>query len=724
MVSNHSTVRGDILRELSTRKLPRSRRPEARVPDYFGLDVLDVHKLRERLPEGIYEKLSEVLHGDTGKKIDEAVAAGVVKSVREWALHRGATHYTHWFQPLTGATAEKHSTFFDPTQKIESLDVSTLSQQEPDASSFPSGGLRSTFEARGYTLWDPSSPFFILEGTLCIPTVFISYTGDSLDYKSPLLRSCRSLNRTATLLCQRFYPEVHSVIAELGWEQEYFIVDKAWVQARPDLVMVGRTLLGYAAPRGQQLSDHYFGSIPPRVVSFMQEVEYRAHLLGIPLEARHNEVAPSQFEAAPVFESMNIAVDHNQLLRELMNRIAGKHNLCVLFHEKPFHKLNGTGKHCNWSLTAESNRGRLNLMKPSTDPKQNLLFFTVFINTLRAVHIHAPLLRASVATYGNDFRLGSHEAPPAIISSFIGSYLSGVLENFIKTHQLNLDSSRSYMGHGIKEIPELEKHDTDRNRTSPFAFTGNKFEFRSPGSSVNPSGPCTVLNTIVAAQLDDFYQEVKGLDVEGDAYRKALAARAEEVLPVIFNGDGYTEKWVVEAKKRKLPHLKDTPRALASYVSNQTVEIFEKMNVCSRRELEARKDTELDIYVNKAKIEADLLVEMVLTHVLPAALSHQTRAMKNIQEAESLGIKHPVLLAEIKYIANCIESLYQEVESLQKKLKEIRKIESIEEQAISYAEEIRGIYFQRIRTWADKLEAKIGDEFWPLPKYREMLFLR
>ena len=713
--------RGQALQEIARRRQPRVSSGK-NISDYFGEHVLTLEKMREHLPSEDVEVMEAALRSDNEAiKIDDRTADSVAKVVREWAMYKGASHYTHWFQPLTGSTAEKHDIFFNSRKGIEELKSGALTRQEPDASSFPSGGIRSTFEARGYTAWDPSSPFFVWGDTLCIPTVFISYTGESLDYKAPLLRSVRALRGVATDICQRFYSDVTEVTPMLGWEQEYFVIDKAWYTVRPDLVMTGRTLLGQAPARGQQLADHYFGVIPPRVLLFMQDVERQAHGLGIPLITRHNEVAPSQFEFAPMFEPMNIAVDHNQMLREIMRKIAGKHHLHVLFHEKPFHGLNGNGKHCNWSLATDTG---INLMQSSKDPKQDLLFFTFFVNVLRAVKEHAALLSASVATYGNDFRLGGHEAPPSIFSAFVGVHLMEVLKNFIKTQKLIPGEPIAYMQHGIREVPDIEKDDTDRNRTSPFAFTGNKFEFRAPGAGLNPASACLVLNAIVSSQLKKFAQETKSMKVDSDEYKKVLARHAKEAMPVVFNGDGYAQAWLEEAEKRQLTRVKNTPEALQVYEKEKEMKPFKEGDIFSEKEIRARKNIRAEDYVYKAQIESNLLSEMVLTQVLPASVKHLNQLMQSVGQSEALGVEAKSMKKRVQDVSKKIESLQQEVGAMQSTLRQIDQLKDTQEKASHYAEKVREGHFHRIRALSDGLEMEVEDDLWPLAKYREMLFLR
>ncbi|VAW27251.1 Glutamine synthetase type III, GlnN, partial [hydrothermal vent metagenome] len=605
-------LRFKALEEVQNRAVVRAEAESNKVSDYFGENSFDLAKMRQALSPEAFKKVKKAI--EKGETIDENSANAVASAAKAWAMSKGITHYTHWFQPLTGATAEKHDSFFDASSGIEQLKGATLVQQEPDASSFPNGGIRSTFEARGYTAWDPSSPIFILGRTLCIPTVFVSYTGEALDNKAPLLKAVEAIDEAAQRVCQYFDKSVNKVTASLGCEQEYFVVDKSLHDARPDLVMSGRTVFGHSPARGQQLDDHYFGSIPSRVYDFMKDFEIEALKLGIPVMTRHNEVAPSQFEVAPLYEEINVATDHNQLLMDVMNRVSVRHKLKVLFHEKPFANLNGNGKHNNWSLI--TNAG-VNLFQPSSSAKDNLQFLTFFVCTIKAVHDHAELLRASIASAGNDHRLGANEAPPAIMSVFIGSQLSAVLDELENNGNIKVEKGDNmYMKLGIDKIPSIILDNTDRNRTSPFAFTGNKFEFRAVGSDTNVASPMSVLNLIVADVLTDFAAKVDALIEKGEDKRLAivnvLRAYIKASKHVRFEGDGYSEGWVKEAKKRGLANVKDTPRALQAFVSKKSIKLYKKFGVLSEPELEARNEINYENYIMKVQIEARSMGDLTM----------------------------------------------------------------------------------------------------------------
>ncbi|MDH5396793.1 MAG: glutamine synthetase III [Cyclobacteriaceae bacterium] len=694
------------------------------ISEYFKEDVFGLEKMETLLSPDVFKKVKKAIN--KGEKIDSDTANAVASAAKNWALSKGATHYTHWFQPLTGATAEKHDTFFDASSGIEKFRGTALVQQEPDASSFPSGGIRSTFEARGYTAWDPSSPMFIYGVTLCIPTIFVSYTGEALDNKAPLLKAVDAVDKAATKVCQLFDRKVTHVKPTLGCEQEYFAIDKALYAARPDLVMTGRTVFGHSPARGQQLDDHYFGSIPSRIYDFMRDFEDYALKLGIPVSTRHNEVAPSQFEVAPLFEEMNVAVDHNQLLMDLMPRVAERHNLKVLFHEKPFSGLNGTGKHNNWSLI--TNTG-VNLFQPSSSARDNLVFLTFFVNTVKAVHEHADLLRASIASAGNDHRLGANEAPPAIMSVFIGSQLTSVLEELEEKGNIRVEKGENmYMKLGIDKIPEIILDNTDRNRTSPFAFTGNKFEFRAVGGSDNSASPMTILNLIMADRLNKFYDEVEKDINKGTEKRiaivKVLRKYISESKSILFGGDGYSEAWVKEAKKRGLSNIKDTPRALDAYLSKRSIELFESNNVMVEREIEARQEIKLESYIMKIQIESRVMGDLAMNHIIPIAISYQNKLINNANGLSGLGIDNAEVVKTIKEISGYIETVKSGVREMVEERKRINKIENTKTRAVEYSDNIKEKYFEVIRRAVDKLELLIDDEDWPLVKYREMLFLR
>ncbi len=707
----------------------------SRITAIFGENVFTLKVAREFLSDEAYKSLTTSIRG--GKKIDRAVANQISAGLRQWSESKGVTHFTHWFQPLTGSTAEKHDSFFtikgDGTP-IEQFDGDALVQQEPDASSFPSGGLRATFEARGYTAWDPSSPAFIMEigqgKTLCIPTIFVSYTGESLDYKAPLLKALESLNRAAVDVCNYFDKNVTKVTATLGWEQEYFVVDEAMFNARPDLVMSGRTVFGHAPAKGQQLEDHYFGSIPERVYAFMRDFEDESYKLGIPLRTRHNEVAPAQFECAPMFEEVSVAVDHNSLLMDIMDRVARRHKLRVLLHEKPFAGINGSGKHNNWSMATDTG---VNLLAPGKTPKTNLMFLAFFVNTIKAVHDYADVLRASIASANNDHRLGANEAPPAIISVFVGQYLSKVLQDvkqrvgdkFDEQDEaiLKLDLHRS--------IPELLLDNTDRNRTSPFAFTGNKFEFRAVGSSANCANAMTILNTIMADTLKQFKSEVDALIDKGEKKEIAIMHVIREYVvnseKVLFEGDGYSNEWQEEAARRGLPNVKTTPLALDALVTEKGKHLFESNDIFTHAELEARHEIELEKYIKKVQIEARIMGELCSSHILPAAIKYQNTLIQNIKGLKEVGLpessyaNQKQILGRLSEHVNAVSDM---VEKMIEARKEANNLEGTREKAIAYCEKIKEPFFDEIRYHVDKLELLVDDKEWVLPKYREILFLR
>ena len=705
-----------------------------KITNFFAENVFDLKKAREYLSDEAYKSLVSSIKNQT--KIDRKMGDQIASALKRWAQTKNVTHYTHWFQPLTGATAEKHDSFFtiksDGTA-IEEFDGNALIQQEPDASSFPSGGIRATFEARGYTAWDPSSPPFVVEigngRTLCIPTIFVSYTGESLDAKTPLLKSTMALEKAAVDVCQYFDKNITSVKPTLGWEQEYFVVDATLANARPDLIMTGRTLFGHAPAKGQQLEDHYFGAIPERVYAFMRDFENQAYKLGVPLKTRHNEVAPAQFECAPIFEEVNIAVDHNILLMDLMVRVARRHNLLVLLHEKPFAKINGSGKHNNWSMA--TNTG-VNLLAPGKTPKTNLMFLAFFVNTIKAVHDHADILRASIATAGNDHRLGANEAPPAIISIFIGKYLSDVLNEVEKRvgHDFDEQDEAMLKLDIHKSIPELMMDNTDRNRTSPFAFTGNKFEFRAVGSSENCAGPMTVLNAIVADALTQFKVEVDSIIEKGEKKEIALMQTIQKYIVesknILFEGDGYSEAWAKEAEKRGLSNVKTTPLALDAFVSDAAKKLFSKFDIFTTKELEARHEIQLENYIKKIQIEARIMGEMASTYILPPAVKYQNILIQNIKGLKELGFPEKDYSSQMQ-IAQKISEHVDVIGTRVKEMIEARKvannISESRERAISYCDEVRK-HFEVIRYHVDKLELLIDDELWELPRYRELLFLQ
>ncbi len=700
----------------------------------FGSHVFSTAAQRQYLSDDAFKSLQNSVRA--GEKIDRKIGDEIAAGVKLWAQELGATHYSHWFQPLTGTTAEKHDAFFtiksDGTP-LETFDSNSLIQQEPDASSFPNGGIRATFEARGYTAWDPASPAFIMETgqgkTLCIPTIFIAYNGESLDYKAPLLKSIDVLNRAAVDVCNYFDKNVTKVTATLGWEQEYFVIDEALADARPDLVMCGRTLLGHAPAKGQQLEDFYFGSIPERIFAFMQDFEQEAYKLGIPLRTRHNEVAPAQFECAPIFEEVNIAVDHNTLLMDVMNRVAKRHKLKVLFHEKPFAGVNGSGKHNNWSLATDTG---VNLLAPGKTPRTNLIFLTFFVNVIKAVHDYADLLRAAIASASNDHRLGANEAPPAIISVFIGKYLTNVLDEIEErvkgkfTEQdeviLKLDIH--------KNIPELLQDNTDRNRTSPFAFTGNKFEFRAVGSSANCASAMSTLNSIMAATLRKFKTEVDAKIATGEkkeiAILHTLRSYIKQSRNILFEGDNYSESWEKEAANRGLSNYKTTPEALDILLRKETIDLFTGLNIYTERELEARYEIVLEDYVKKVQIEARILGYLATNHILPAAVRHQNELIQNVRGLKELGLQTDAYKAQlnlISVISGHIGQINDHVEAMIEERKKANKIEEVRERADAYCNKVRD-HFDIIRYHVDKLELVVEDKLWPMPKYRELLFLR
>jgi len=706
-----------------------------KITSIFGENVFSLKTARKFLSDEAFKSISSSIKD--AKKIDRAAAHQIANGIRSWAESKGVTHFTHWFQPLTGTTAEKHDSFFtiksDGTP-IEEFDGAALIQQEPDASSFPSGGLRATFEARGYTAWDPSSPPFIIEigegKTLCIPTIFVSYTGESLDYKAPLLKALEAMNKAAVDVCNYFDRNVTRVTATLGWEQEYFVIDEGLANARPDLVLTGRTVFGAAPAKGQQLEDHYFGSIPERVYAFMRDYEEECYKLGIPLRTRHNEVAPSQFECAPIFEDVNLAVDHNILMMDVMDRVARRHSLRVLLHEKPFAGINGNGKHNNWSMATDTG---VNLLAPGKTPKTNLMFLTFFVNTIKAVHDYADVLRASIASAPNDHRLGANEAPPAIISVFIGDYLTKVL-NDIETRVsdkfdeqdeaiLKLDLHRS--------IPELLLDNTDRNRTSPFAFTGNKFEFRAVGSSANCANAMIALNTIMAETLKNFKKDVDALIDKGDkkeiAIMHVIQRYIVESKKVLFEGDGYSEEWHHEAERRGLPNVRTTPLALDAMVTDKAKQLFESNKVYTHTELEARHEIELEKYIKKVQIEARVMGDLAINHIIPDALVYQNLLVKNVRGLKEAGLPESAYAAQseiLKEISSHIQEVFTKVNAMIEQRKIANNMDNTRTKAITYCSQVKEQFFDDIRYHADKLEILVNDTNWTLPKYRELLFLR
>lgn len=715
------------------RPAPQVKIPDQKITEYYGSNTFNDDVMKSLLSPEAYNKIAEAIQA--GSKIDRESADEVAAAMKSWAVSKGATHYTHWFQPLTGSTAEKHDAFFDIDYKtgkaIEKFKGSALVQQEPDASSFPSGGIRSTFEARGYTAWDPSSPAFMIGTTLCIPTIFVSYTGEALDNKVPLLRALQSIDHSATEVARYFDKNVNKVIATLGWEQEYFLVDSALAASRPDLMMAGRLLLGHEAAKGQQLEDHYFGSIPERALSFMRELEIECIKLGIPVKTRHNEVAPNQFELAPLYEEANLAVDHNSLLMDLMSKIAIRHNFKVLFHEKPFAGVNGSGKHNNWSLATDTG---INLLSPGKTPKSNLQFLTFFINTIKAVHDHADLLRASIASANNDHRLGANEAPPAIISVFIGKHLTEVLDELENVSDGNLspEEKTELKLNVVGKIPEILLDNTDRNRTSPFAFTGNKFEFRAVGSSANCAKAMTILNMIVSEQLRNFKKDVDVLIDKGmkkdDALFNVLRELIKSSKKIRFEGDGYSEDWVKEAKKRGLNNFKTTPEALKAQVSKSSMSLYEKHGIMNHVEVEARYEIELEEYIKKIQIEGRILGDIARNHVIPTAITYQNTLIANVNGLKEIfGKDYEKYASEqiklIREISGYISTIISTVDNMTEERKKANKIDHADKKAETYCNKVKPL-FDTIRYACDKLELLVDDELWPLTKYRELLFVR
>ncbi|MBO3116268.1 glutamine synthetase III [Winogradskyella sp. DF17] len=717
----------------SLNRAPVSIKEPIRRSDIFNQNVFNKVAMRQYLTKNALDLITEAI--EKGNKIDRHTAEHVATGMKEWAISKGATHYTHWFQPLTGSTAEKHDAFFetiDEESAIEKFDSSQLVQQEPDASSFPSGGIRNTFEARGYTAWDPTSPAFVYGSTLCIPTVFVSYTGEALDYKTPLLRALNVVDNAAVSVCKYFDKNVKKVSASLGWEQEYFLIDNALATSRPDIVLTGRTLLGHSPAKGQQLDDHYFGSIPSRVMAYMRDLETECMLLGIPVKTRHNEVAPNQFELAPIFEEANLAVDHNSLLMDVMEKVAKRHNFKVLLHEKPFAGVNGSGKHNNWSLRTDKG---INLLSPGKTPMSNLQFLTFFINTIKAVQKYEELLRGSIASAGNDHRLGANEAPPAVMSVFIGKQLTKVLDELetVTKGKLSPKEKTDLKLNVVGKIPEILLDNTDRNRTSPFAFTGNKFEFRAVGSKANCANPMTVLNSIVAKQLQDFKTEVDGLIAgngmkKDDAIFNVLREYIKTSKSILFEGNGYSEDWKKEAKKRGLSNNVNTPEALRIKISDNAISLFESLGVMNRIESEARYEVEMEEYIMRIQIESRVLGDIARNHVVPTAVRYQNVLIENVTGLKSiygdafktLAKEQLVLIEKISTHIEAINSLVTEMTNARKMFNQETRIDK---RAMGYCEVIKPI-FDKIRYHCDKLELMIDDELWPLTKYRELLFTK
>ena len=707
--------------------------PKERPSEYFAKYVFTRQKMYKYLPADVYERLIDVI--DNGTRLDRSIADAVAEGMKRWAMEMGVTHYTHWFQPLTEGTAEKHDAFVEHDGKggmVEKFSGKLLVQQEPDASSFPNGGIRNTFEARGYSAWDPTSPVFIIDDTLCIPTIFIAYTGEALDYKAPLLRALHAVDKAATKVCQLFYPEVKKVTCNLGWEQEYFLVDEGLYSARPDLMLTGRTLMGHESAKNQQMDDHYFGTIPDRVQAFMKDLEIQALELGIPCKTRHNEVAPNQFELAPIYEECNLAIDHNMLLMSLMKKVARKHGFRVLLHEKPFDGINGSGKHNNWSLLADN--GTL-LHAPGKTPEENLRFVTFIVETLMAVYRHNGLLKASIMSATNAHRLGGNEAPPAIISSFLGKQLSELLDHIEKADKDELFNLKGKQGMelDIPQIPELIIDNTDRNRTSPFAFTGNRFEFRAIGSEANSASAMIALNAAVAETLTNFRQRVDKLMAEGEDKMSAIIDVLRDDIriskPIRFDGNGYSEEWVEEARRRGLDTESSCPVVFERYLDETSINMFETTKVMNRKELEARNEVKWETYVKKVQIEARVLGDLSMNHIIPVSTHYQSQLIRNVQsmkaifdsdKANRLSARNMKLIEEIAERTERIEAL---VDELTESRRIANRIEDIHQRAISYHDTVEP-KMDAIRYEIDHLEMIVEDGLWTLPKYRELLFIR
>ncbi len=725
-----AVIRFKALEQVYNRKPLHVTPPSDKTSDYYAINVFDKVKMQRYLSRDAFNHVMEAI--EKGTPIDRRKADAVASGMKVWAIERGATHYTHWFQPLTGGTAEKHDAFIQPTEfggVVESFSSSALAQQEPDASSFPSGGIRNTFEARGYTAWDPSSPAFIIDNTLSIPTVFISYTGDALDHKTPLLKALNVVDKAATEVCQYFDKNVTKVQANLGWEQEYFLIDEALYYARPDLALTGRTLMGHASAKDQQLDDHYFGSIPERVTAFMHDLESEAYKLGIPVTTRHNEVAPNQYELAPVFEECNLAVDHNVLLMDLMKKISRHHGFRVLFHEKPFQAINGTGKHNNWSLSTDTG---VILHKPGKNPKSNLQFLTFVVNTIKTVYDHQDLLRASIASASNAHRLGANEAPPAILSCFLGTEVSAMLDQLEEqvTSKRMTPDEKTALKLDIGKIPEILLDNTDRNRTSPFAFTGNRFEFRAVGGSCNPATPMTILNAAVAGQLRQFKKDVEKLVDGGVKKDEAIFQVLREYIiaskAIRFEGDNYSDAWKKEAEKRGLTNVTDVPEALSAYLTEKSRKLFSDLGIFTESELEGRVEVMFEQYTKKIQIEARVLGDLSLNHIVPTAVKYQNRLMKNVLGLKEIyGEDYKGLAGNrielIKDISDHVTAIKTGVNEMVEARKVANKMTDEKAKARAYSKTIAP-FLSSIRYHIDKLELIVDDEIWPLPKYRELLF--
>ncbi len=724
-----ASQRFHALDTIARRKATEMEFPEGRISDLFGVNVFGKEEMRQYLPRDVFESVNSAI--EEGRRIDRKVANQVATGMKTWAMERGATHYTHWFQPLNDSTAEKHDSFFEPIFGggcFETFCGDLLVQQEPDASSFPNGGLRNTFEARGYSAWDPSSPAFIVDRTLCIPSIFVAYTGEALDFKTPLLKSLYSLDKAAVEVAQFFDKDVKKVITTLGWEQEYFLVDEALYNARPDLQQTGRTLMGHTAAKDQQLDDHYWGAIPERVVNFMKDFEYEAYRLGIPLKTRHNEVAPNQFECAPMFEEANIAVDHNTLLMTIMRSVSKRHHLKVLFHEKPFMGVNGSGKHCNWSLATDTG---VNLLSPGKTPKTNTQFLAFFVCTLKAAHDYGTLMMASIASATNSIRLGGGEAPPGILSVFSGSTINSILDQIekrISNKKLSPDE-KTEIKLDIGKIPDILLDNTDRNRTSPFAFTGNRFEFRATGSSSNCALPLIVINSAVTEQLRLFKQQVDQLiekNVKKDeAILQVIRKFIIESKNIRFEGNGYSEEWQKEAKKRGLRGISNVPEAYKEYLRPENVKLFEDTGVLSLHELAARYEVKNETFIKKIQIESRVLADLAANHIIPTAIKYQNTLIENVRGLKEIfPNEFEVMAAEemrtIHEIADHVKFIREHSHMMVEARKKWNNVESIVERAFGYEEEVRP-YLNEIRYHIDKLELIVDDAIWPLPKYRELL---
>jgi len=725
-----STLRFYAIKETYNRK-PVLIEEKERRSSIFGANVFNEDKMQQYLTKEALKSVQDAIKN--GSKIDRVIADHISTGMKEWAISKGVTHYTHWFQPLTGATAEKHDAFFEPVgngRAIEKFEGGQLVQQEPDASSFPNGGIRNTFEARGYTAWDPTSPAFIYGTTLCVPTVFVSYTGEALDYKTPLLRALQAVDQAAVDVCKYFDKNVKKVNASLGWEQEYFLIDLALANSRPDIVLTGRTLLGHSPAKGQQLDDHYFGTIPNRAMAYMRDLETECMLLGIPVKTRHNEVAPNQFELAPVYDEANLAVDHNSLLMDVMDKIAARHNFKVLFHEKPFAGVNGSGKHNNWSLATDTG---VNLLSPGKTPMSNLQFLTFFINTIKAVYDNEELLRAAIASASNDHRLGANEAPPAIISVFIGEQLTKTLSELenVTNGKLSPEEKTDLKLNVVGKIPDVLLDNTDRNRTSPFAFTGNKFEFRAVGSTANCANPMTVLNAIVAKQLIEFKGEVDALIdkkslKKDEAVFNILREYIKKSKNILFEGNGYGEAWEKEAKKRGLSNNKTTPEALKAKISKKAIDLYGDLGIMNKVEVEARYEIEVEQYTMRLQIESRVLGDIARNHIVPTAVKYQNILIENVRGLKEIyGADFKKLAKEqmvlIESISSHLESLNSNVTKMTNERKKANTLADIEKKAEAYCFKVKPL-FDDIRYHCDKLELLVDDELWPLTKYRELLF--